>query len=224
MEKSKSLQTKIYEIAIRRNSTITAYFKFVYALIILVLALGGYFTFVNHPLGRTFYQVGVNFGRAALVLLAIVVLPGILGRFQIEIPITRIITLFRRQLGITVFLLAFTHYQLVRGLLFYSKQMPFILPRPLFEFFGFWALTFLFLMFLTSNNFSVKKLGKWWKRLHRIVYLVLWLLVLHTGLQRISVWTYLIGIFAVLEIVSFFYSYLVSSRQRSSQTPEAKSS
>jgi DMSO/TMAO reductase YedYZ heme-binding membrane subunit len=63
-------------------------------------------------------------------------------------------------------------------------------------------------MFLTSNNLSVKRLGKWWKRLHRVVYIVVWLLVLHTGLQRISVWTYFIGVFAVLEIGSLIYNYL----------------
>ena len=177
-----------------------------YAAILLVLAAGVYVYYTNEPLFQTFYDTGVAFGRAALVLLGIVVLPGILGRFGIEIKITRIITLFRRQLGITVFLLAFVHYQLVRALLYYTGKLDFSSSRPLFENFGFYGLMFLFFLFLTSNNFSVKKLGKWWRRLHRFVYLILWLVVLHTVLQGISIWSVLILVFAVLEIASLIYA------------------
>jgi DMSO/TMAO reductase YedYZ heme-binding membrane subunit len=60
-------------------------------------------------------------------------------------------------------------------------------------------------MFLTSNDLSKKAMGKLWKKLHRFVYLVLWLLVLHTALQRISIWTFLIAFVAILEIASWVY-------------------
>src|SRR3989344_1026271 len=208
MENNQNWQTEFYRQLAQKSPQIIKNFKYVYGAILGVLILGGYFIFTSHPLSITFMTtIGKNLGRVALVLLGIVVLPGILGRFQIEIPITRIITLFRRQLGITVFLLAFTHYQLVRGILILSVQIP-LFPRPLFEMLGTLSLFLLFFMFLTSNNFSVKKLGRWWKRLHRIVYLIIWLLVLHTGLQRISVWSIFIFIFATAEIVSWVYFFI----------------
>ena len=201
-------QSDFYRPLAVKSPKIIKNFKYVYGAILGVLILGGYFIFTSHPLSITFMTtVGKNLGRVALVLLGVVVLPGILGRFQIEIPITRTITLFRRQLGITVFLLALTHYELVRGILILSGQIP-LFPRPLFEMLGTFSLFLLFFMFLTSNNFSVKKLGRWWKRLHRIVYLIIWLLVLHTTLQRISVWSVFIFIFATLEVISWIYHLL----------------
>lgn len=163
----------------------------------------GDFLIISHTPSALFFQKsGPAFGKAALTLLGIVVLPGILGRFDIQIPITRVITLFRRQLGILTFLLAFTHYQHVR---FAPKGLKFDLA--LFEVFGILALSLMALLFLTSNNLSVAKMGKWWKRLHRLIYVILWLVVLHTALQS-SKWTALIGVFAALEIISLGYSYL----------------
>lgn len=207
MNNNQSWQDQIYVAVARKSPRIIFGFNFLYGALILFLIVAGWDT-LNRPAGESsFYRIGVYFGRGALVLLGIIVLPGILGRLGVEVKITRIITLFRRQLGITTFLIAFTHYQLARGFLFFSGKIPFILPRPLFETIGFLALSLMFLMFLTSNNLSVKRLGKWWKRLHRIIYLILWLLVLHTGLQRISFWTWLIGIMAILEVVSLIYNY-----------------
>jgi sulfoxide reductase heme-binding subunit YedZ len=161
------------------------------------------------------YALGVNFGRAALLTLGLVVLPGILGRFRIELPITRIITAYRRQFGILVFALAFIHFSLVRLLLYLSGAMAFILPRPTFEVMGTFSLTILFLMFLTSNNLSKKTLKTWWKKLHRLVYVVLWILVLHTGLQKISIWTLFIFTFASVEVISWVYYFLTKSKPAS---------
>ena len=176
-------------------------------MIILYVILGTFSIITDNNFALNFALLGKKFGQLSLLLLGLVVTPGILGRFGIEIKLTRIITLFRRQLGITVFLLAFTHYHFVRGLPRLQGVIPFKLPLPLFETVGMLALFILFLLFLTSNNFSKKKLGKWWKILHRFVYLAIWSLVFHTGLQRISIWTFFIFTFAVLEILSFVYSW-----------------
>ena len=170
------------------------------------MLIGAWTYLKSNRVDQFFYTIGVYFGRTAVLLLGIVVLPGILGRLAIDIKITRIITLFRRQLGILVFVLAFCHYQLVRGISIYTGQIP-LSPRPIFEVMGTSALFLLFLLFLTSNNFSVKKLGSWWKRLHRLIYIAVWILVLHTGLQRISIWSLFIGIFAFFEIISLISDY-----------------
>lgn len=205
-QEHKTLDTEVFEAFAHKSKQIIRLFHILYYLLIGFLAIGAWAIFTRNSFQPFFYNVGVNFGRAALVLLGIVVLPGILGRFGIDIKLTRIITLFRRQLGILVFLLAFIHFSLVKGLVYLAGIMPSKLPAA-FEILGFSALTLLFLMFITSNNFSQKKLGRWWKKLHRIVYGVLWLLVLHTGLQRISVWSLYILIFAMLEIASWVFYF-----------------
>lgn len=205
MEQISALQEKVYLAIARKSPTIISLFKYLYLPAVLYLAVGDWAVITKSPAATLFAQNGIRFGQAALVLLGIVVLPGILGRLGIEIKLTRIITLFRRQLGITTFILAFTHYQHVRFAQMISTGFNFKLV--LFEIFGFSALAIMSLLFLTSNNFSQKKLGKWWKRLHRLIYVILWLLVLHTGLQRISTWSVLILTVASLEIFSLIYSY-----------------
>ena len=50
-------------------------------------------------------------------------------------------------------------------------------------YFKFLALVLSFPLLITSNNYSVKKLGKMWKVLHRLVYPIMFLLVLHTAMQ-----------------------------------------
>jgi len=208
MEKNvKNWQEKIFTATARKSPQIIPIFKYLYVAIILFVIFGANSYIKKGDIDQSFYTIGVFFGRTALTLLGIVVLPGILGRFAVEIKLTRIITLFRRQLGILVFVLAFSHYQLVRGISIYTGQIP-LLPRPVFEVLGTSALFLMFFMFVTSNNFSQKQLGKNWKRLHRVVYLILWLLVLHTGLQRISIWSVFILTFAILELASLIYDYL----------------
>jgi len=208
----KDWQTDLYEKVARKSPQIIPLFKYLYFAIIIFLIFGANSYIQKGQIDQFFYTSGVYFGRTALTLLGIVVLPGILGRLGLEIKLTRIITLFSRQLGILVFVLAFSHYQLVRGISIYTGQIP-LFPRPIFEIMGTSALFLLFFMFLTSNNFSQKKLGKNWKRLHRVVYLILWLLVLHTGLQRISIWSLFIFTFAILELASLIYNYLKKKQQ-----------
>ena len=214
MNNNKGWQTDLYEKVAKKSPQIIPLFKYLYFAIILFVIFGANSYIKKGDIDQSFYTIGVFFGRTALTLLGIVVLPGILGRFAIEIKITRIITLFRRQLGILVFVLAFSHYQLVRGISIYTGQIP-LMPRPVFEVLGTSALFLVFFMFLTSNNFSQKKLGKNWKRLHRVVYLILWLLVLHTGLQRISIWSVFILTFAILEVASLAYYYLLRPKTSS---------
>lgn len=202
----KDLQTRIFEWFARRSQAITRLFGLLYLFIFVLLAVAAYFVLTKSPFFDIIYQIGKKFGQTALVLLGVVVLPGILGRFRVEIKLTRIITLFRRQLGITVFLLATAHSSLMRGLPLIAGLVPFRLPL-LFELAGYITMLIFFLMFLTSNNLSIKIMGPWWKRIHRFVYLAVWLLVFHTGLQRISIWS--VGIFAVgaLEVISWVYDF-----------------
>ncbi|MEK7581407.1 MAG: ferric reductase-like transmembrane domain-containing protein [Patescibacteria group bacterium] len=213
----KDWQTRIFEIFARLSPKIILLFHlFNYAFATVVVILG-YLEFTNSNLAPSIYSLGKHFGQLAVTLLGIVVLPGILGRLRIEIKLTRLITLFRRQLGITVFVLGLSHYLLIRFVPTLAGIYKFEFPYPvLFENFGALALFILFWLFITSNNASVKKMSIWWKRLHRFVYVAVWLLVFHTGLQRLSVWTMGIGIVAILEAVSLIYDYFRKKNFRQS--------
>lgn len=204
-------QVKIYRFIATKTGLVKQLFFLGYVFIVLFLLLSSYLISTQSVLEPIIYGIGKKFGQLSLLILALIVTPGILGRFRLEIPVSRIITAYRRQLGITTFLLAFSHASIVRILPKLLGIIP-IFPLLVFETLGQFALLILFFMFLTSNNFSVKKLGKNWKRLHRFVYVVLWLLVLHTGLQRISIWSVLIFGFAAVEIISSVYDYWMKQK------------
>ncbi len=199
----KDWQTFIYEYVAKKSPLIIKLFLLVYVGFVGAMIVGAYVNLTHSFLFETFYKIGKLCGEAALGLLGMVIAPGILGRLKIEIKISRVITLFRRQLGITVFLLALAHYMLLRLLPIAAGIFPFSLPVG-FEIFGSLALFILFALFLTSNNYSMKKLGHWWKRLHRFVYLAVEILVLHTVLQRIGPWSVFAGALLAAEIVSWF--------------------
>lgn len=206
------LQNKLFQESVSNKKYVLYFFTAVYILVIFLIIIGGYSIVTGSKLFSFWYDIGIGSGRSALVLLSIVVLPGILGRFNIKIPVTFIVTRYRRQFGILVFLLAFTHFSLVRLFSNLENLVSFITILSTFELFGLTALSLLFLLFLTSNSWSVIKLKKWWKRLHRIVYIILWLIFFHVAVQRISVWSIWIGFIAVLEVVSLVYSYTQKNR------------
>ncbi len=206
---SKDWQTTAFETASRKRRRIISIFKFLYFLILGLVFISFPAAYTKNAFFNFLVENVAYFGRVALFLLFLLVIPGILGRFNIQIKVTRIVTLYRRQLGILLFLIVFTHYHLV-NLPKIAGIEPFTLSFPLFQSIGFFALVLLFLLFITSNNFSVKKLGRWWKRIHRLIYIVLLLVLFHTALQRVSIYSVLAGLFTTLEIVSLAYSYFRS--------------
>lgn len=205
-------QEQIYIWFAKKNSLFLKIFPIVFLIWAAAMTIGAFVNLTHSDLYALFYSLGKHSGQAALALLGIVLLPGILGRFRIEFKITRVITLFRRQLGITVFLFGLAHYCLIRFFPMLAGTYPISLPVG-FEVWGTFALFILFFLFLTSNNFSKKHLGPWWKRLHRFVYVAVWFLAFHVAYQRISVWSLYAGIFGVLEIASFIWEYFKKKQE-----------
>lgn len=200
------LQGKIFQVAAKEKPIFYRSFLIVYTIILTMLVMGSVAIVRNSSSSLWFYTAGVWSGRAAVTMLALVLIPGILGRFGIQIKVTRVVTFYRRQLGITTFLLSFTHGMLVRIVgRFLLGRYP-MSRAPLFELFGTLALSLLFFLFITSSDWSVSRLGPWWKRLHRLVYIIVWLILFHTILQRVSMWSVMIGAVAVLELVSLLLS------------------
>ncbi|MEK9143819.1 MAG: ferric reductase-like transmembrane domain-containing protein [Patescibacteria group bacterium] len=202
----RDLQEIIFQIAVKEKQRIWQFFLLVYITILTMLAWGSVIIVSDLP-GLSFvYSIGVWSGRAAAGMLALVLIPGILGRFGIQIKVTRVLTFYRRQLGITTFFLSLTHGMLVRIVARFALGQYPLSRAPIFELFGTVALSFLFFLFITSNDWSVGRLGPWWKLLHRLVYIIVWLIFFHTILQRVSVWSMAIGVVAILEVVSLLWS------------------
>lgn len=51
----------------------------------------------------------------------------------------------------------------------------------------------------------MKRLGKWWGRLHMVAYVIIWLVFAHVALEEIGPLTLLIGLYAIAEWVSLIY-------------------
>ena len=92
---------------------------------------------------------------------------------------------FRRQIGVAVFGYALLHYIAVimksickRGY-FWPSYLLQVVP-----FTGVLAFVLLFLLAITSNDYSIKRLGgARWKQLHRLAYVIEGLIMLHLLLQ-----------------------------------------
>lgn len=140
----------------------------------------------------------------SLVLFWITLLPGILKRFQIAgpfLPLRISVMLYRRQLGIGMYVLALTHY-------WWSRMLPLmafggnIWNFSPFELMGVGAFTLLTPVFFTSNEWSVRFFGKFWHTIHALVYIVIWLLFLHVGMQGNSWQSWGTLVVASLELAS----------------------
>ena len=88
---------------------------------------------------------------------------------------------FRRMLGLYVFFYACCHFSIWfiadHGFNF-GGMIEDIVDRPYITV-GFSALVLLIPLAITSNNAMIRRLGKRWKKLHRLVYLITGLGVLH---------------------------------------------
>jgi sulfoxide reductase heme-binding subunit YedZ len=88
---------------------------------------------------------------------------------------------FRRMLGLTVFFYACCHFMiwLVADHSFdFADMFEDIIDRPYITL-GFSALLLLIPLAVTSNQAMVRRLGKGWKKLHKLTYLIAILVILH---------------------------------------------
>lgn len=88
---------------------------------------------------------------------------------------------FRRMLGLYVFFYAFCHFSiwLVADHSFnFADMFEDIIERPYITL-GFSAFLLLIPLAITSNQAMVRRLGKRWKKLHQLTYLVTILAILH---------------------------------------------
>jgi sulfoxide reductase heme-binding subunit YedZ len=124
------------------------------------------------------------------------------------------ITLIRRMLGVTTFAYALTHFILY---IVNSKyDLVFVASEIVLRFYltiGFVALLGLSLLAATSFDTAVRKLGKKWKMLHRLVYGIAVLGLLHYFIQTkidVSPAVLMTGFFILLMVYRVFIMKRVS--------------
>ncbi len=103
----------------------------------------------------------------------------------------------RRTIGILAFFLALGHgYMMVekRNFDFFDIKTFWIYIQ------GVSTLLIFTILAITSNNWSVKKLRKNWKQLHKLTYLSIFILVWHVWDKMLGHWTYLTPISMIASI------------------------
>lgn len=141
------------------------------------------------------------FGQLSLLLYILTLLPGIATRFKIILLPFTVLRLYRRHIGISMYLFALSH-MILSGVLF--SQEPFI-------FFSQIAMIILFILFITSNNFSQTKLNQLWFKIQQLTYFVMFFIFLHVALIDFGILSILLLLTIVLQIFSFVYKRYTTS-------------
>lgn len=152
-------------------------------------------------------QIGPTLGTFAMILFAVTLIPGILQRSRlfpkVFAPISSSIILLRRHLGILMFLAAWIHMAFTTTIPSYlSTGSPIPAGLRAFEFAGFVGWIVLLPVWLTSNDVSMRFLGRKWKLLQRLTYVSMWFIFMHVALQGEGSAVF-IGALAALELWSW---------------------
>lgn len=189
-------------------------------LFVIIFLLITSFQFLTMELPYSvIYSVGRRLGQISLITYLITLTPGILQRLRVLMPLQAMLNLFRRHFGILTFLLALSHSTMIVWL----PQMAtgrFMLPIG-FTLMGAITLTCFFPMWLTSSDYAQQRLGKWWKRLHRITYIAAFFLYLHVSMQ-LSNWRWPVFLFLALEVISWGLAWwrLLTAKPIPTATPQ----
>lgn len=121
---------------------------------------------------------------------------------------------YRRQIGVASFCFSLKH-----GVVIFSQQAPSWPPNlSLYGIFwqywhGLTLMGIMLLLTITSNNWSVKSLGKYWHSIHRLTYPMAFLILYHIVDKMGIKWTFLtpismlIGVFILSLLIYRLLSY-----------------
>lgn len=197
----------IYAFGIKHRVHIIRVFQLVYFLLVGVVIADA--TIVSQDVALdTFYSFGKTLGEAAVISFVLLLIPGIARRFGFKHKLISLVMIFRRYIGILMFLLVLAHFALLRMIPISRQYMAIPAAPVVFELLGTLSLVLLFPLFLTSNDWSIKKMKAWWYKLHRLVYIIMWTVLLHLGLQSLSIWTVLMGSIVLLECMGIMIQWI----------------
>jgi sulfoxide reductase heme-binding subunit YedZ len=171
----------IHKFLVVNKNIIFKLFFVAYLVVAGLIPLGFYLFTNNLNAYVAVAKISNKFGTIALFLFLGTLLPGILQRFKVFPLFAASIVLFRRQMGILMFLIASLHSM-------YISTIPAVVSGNVgLEFFpenglaGMITLIILFPVWLTSNDISMRKLGTFWKTLQRLTYFALISIFLHVA-------------------------------------------
>ncbi len=124
------------------------------------------------------YKLSLQWAEIAMILLWILLWMPIFSRV-FGIKVFAALMGFRKEIGIVMGIFSLVHFSHMFSMLgyYFEKNLPLALL-------GIIPQIIIFLLTITSNDISKKILGKNWKKLHRMVYIVPLLIVLQIGLAQ----------------------------------------
>lgn len=189
----------------QNRQKILSIFKLFYCVLVIFPISAFVFSRLNQSMLLFFFGLGNTLGQFALILYVVTLLPGIGDRLRIKNKILVLLKIYRREVGILMYLLALIHVTLEKLLITTSITELFtLLP---FEIMGALSLLVLFFLFITSNTFSLIRLRLNWYRIHRLTYIGMLFIFLHVSLVKFSNWTILMGFVLILQLISFIVVY-----------------
>lgn len=201
----------LFARVIKHRNLIVRAFKIFFLAQTAFLFIGGWSVYSQNQFYSDFYVLGRQSGEMGLVFFVLSSLPGIFRRFGIRSKLISILMIFRRYIGITCYLLVLIHSGFMKIIPWIARNYP-VLPMETFVIFGVVAHILLFTLFVTSNDYSIRRFGVWWDRIHDLTYVIVWIIFMHVLLQGISIWSVFIGCTAAAQISSHVYARRIKLR------------
>lgn len=167
------------------SKNIIKYKKYISIIIYVLCFVSFWFLLSNNH-----HNIHTTWELALSILWIILWLPILSKVFSLKIP--KSLMIFRKELGILMWFLAIIHtilYFLSRKYISIFDS-SFWIKNNYISYLAWWffAIIITIILTITSNNFSIKKLWKNWKKLHRIVYILLFFTLLHVAFLKAWKW------------------------------------
>jgi sulfoxide reductase heme-binding subunit YedZ len=193
---------QLYIFLAHHQKLIKKLFLLTYIILITLYVVGIWQYDSLNEIRGLFRTIGKWSGQISIILLLLTLIPGMLKRMNLLDKIESIVYLFRRQLGVLAFFMAVTHV----GYMSWIRKIA-SGENPLDSVFkyqqtGFAAFAIFLLLWVTSNDISMRFLGKWWRYLQRLSYLSVIALILHVFAAGSKIWMVLLA-FLIGEALSW---------------------
>lgn len=178
------------------------------------IALVGFYTFTASIDFRSqWYLWGIDAANFSLYSFLLTLIPGIIKRLGLVTYIRFLFTplsTFRRQIGIFTYLTAVGHFWYI----FFLPNGGFMFPRILSDWMGSIALLIMTPIFITSNDFSVRRLDNMWKKIHLYVHVLMWFILLHVLIKERILQSFIAGLVVLIDVISWGRVYFLNLEKK----------